>query len=211
VSFEPGFELQIREAFNGLAVGDLPERCYQQFSLYLGLLLRWNARLSLTAIREPDQIIRRHFAECAFLARNLPTGIQTLLDFGSGAGFPGIPIAICRPEIRITLAEAQGKKAAFLREALRTIGVQAEVFGGRVETMASTAVFDAVSLRAVERMADAILVALPRVRRCLVLLSTDSLAVSYPKLTPELEWHPWIKVPSSEQGVIAIGERSSAD
>ena len=69
--------------------------------------------MNLTAVREPEAIIRRHFVECAFAAQHLPTDITTLLDYGSGAGLPGIPIAICRPEIRVTLAEAQGKKAPF--------------------------------------------------------------------------------------------------
>ena len=98
----------------------MPASCYDQFSTYLELLLRWNARLSLTAIREPGQIIRRHFAECAFAAQHLPADIESLLDYGSGAGLPGIPFAICRPEIRVTLAEAHGKKASFLREVVRS-------------------------------------------------------------------------------------------
>ena len=75
-----------------------------------------------------------------------------MLDFGSGAGFPGIPIAICRPEITVTLAESQGKKAAFLREAVRTLGLKAEVWADRVEAMPQERVFDAVILRAVDKM-----------------------------------------------------------
>ena len=75
----------------------LPTPAYQQFQTYLELLVRWNQRISLTAVREPEQIITRHFVECAFTAQHLPPDIRTLLDYGSGAGFPGIPIAICRP------------------------------------------------------------------------------------------------------------------
>ncbi len=126
---------------------------------YLDLLLRWNLRLNLTAVREPEQIIQRHFVECAFAAQHLPPDIATLLDYGSGAGLPGIPIAICRPEIRVTLAEAQGKKAAFLREALRVLNLKGEVYDGRVETMPEQLRFDAVSMRAVEKMELAIPVA----------------------------------------------------
>jgi 16S rRNA (guanine527-N7)-methyltransferase len=83
------------------------------FEAYLSLLLRWNARVNLTAVRDEGGILSRHFVESIACARALPAGIATLLDFGSGAGFPGIPIALCRPEIAVTLAESQGKKAAF--------------------------------------------------------------------------------------------------
>jgi 16S rRNA (guanine527-N7)-methyltransferase len=98
--------------------------------------MKWNARMNLTAARKPEEIVRRHFVESIFAAQQIPKHVKTLLDFGSGAGFPGIPIAICRPKIGVTLAESQGKKAAFLREAVRTLGLKAEVWAGRVEEMA---------------------------------------------------------------------------
>jgi len=88
-----------------------------EFGAYAALLIRWNARMNLTAVRDEEGILRRHFAESIVCARILPPGITTLLDFGSGAGFPGLPIALCRREIAVTLAESQGKKVAFLREA----------------------------------------------------------------------------------------------
>src|SRR3954453_5651404 len=91
----------------------------QQFQTYLELLLRWNARLNLTAIRDQEGILSRHFVESIACTQAIPPGVATLLDFGSGAGFPGIPIALCRPEIAVTLAESQGKKTAFLQEVLR--------------------------------------------------------------------------------------------
>ena len=105
---------QIEKAFAEAGIAALPAGAYAQLHAYLDLIVRWNLRLNLTAVREPEQIIQRHFVECAFAAQHLPPEIATLLDYGSGAGLPGIPIAICRPEILVTLAEAQGKKAAFL-------------------------------------------------------------------------------------------------
>src|SRR5271167_2858571 len=104
-----------------------------QFEKYLALLQRWNQRINLTAIRDEDAILRRHFAESIACARALPAGIAKLLDFGSGAGFPGIPVAICRPEIAVTLAESQMKKAAFLHEAARVLNLPARVYSGRAE------------------------------------------------------------------------------
>ena len=148
-----GAAMQIRSAFAAAGIKELPPTAYDQFEIYLELLLRWNLRINLTAVREPEAIIRRHFVECAFAAQHLPADITTLLDYGSGAGLPGIPIAICRPEIRVTLAEAQGKKIAFLSEALRVLRLTGEVFGTRVETMPIQLVFDAVTMRAVEKLA----------------------------------------------------------
>jgi 16S rRNA (guanine527-N7)-methyltransferase len=208
VSSQPdGTSEEIQEAFAEAGITGLPGSCYDQFSNYLELLLRWNARLSLTAIRQPRQIIRRHFAECAFAAQQLPVDIESLLDYGSGAGLPGIPFAICRPEIRVTLAEAQGKKASFLREVVRTIGTETEVYDGRVETMAQGRLFHAVSMRAVEKMELAIPIALRMVERYLVLLTTERSAPEYGKLAPELRWPNPVHLPNSDQMILAIGQR----
>jgi 16S rRNA (guanine527-N7)-methyltransferase len=208
VSSEPdGAVREIQEAFADAGITELPPSCYDQFSEYLELLLRWNARLSLTAIREPGQIIRRHFAECAFAAQHLPVDIESLLDYGSGAGLPGIPFAICCPEIRVTLAEAHGKKASFLREVVRTIGTETEVYDGRVETMAQGRPFHAVSMRAVEKMELAIPIALRMVERYLVLLTTERCTPEYRKLAPELRWLDPVHLPNSDQMILAIGQR----
>ena len=125
-----------------------------KFGEYLALILKWNARTNLTAIRDPKEIISRHFVESITCAQAVPAGIATLLDFGSGAGLPGIPIALCRPEIRVTLAESQSKKAAFLQEAARSLKLAAGVFAGRAENLNEQ--FDCVTLRAVDRMEKAI-------------------------------------------------------
>jgi 16S rRNA (guanine527-N7)-methyltransferase len=144
-----------------------------QFEAYLSLILRWNARVNLTAIRDQEGIFRRHFVESIACARALPAGIATLLDFGSGAGFPGIPIALCRPEIAVTLAESQGKKAAFLLEAVRVLGIAAKVHSGRAEVLPG--VFDCVTMRAVDRMEVAVRAAAGLVRAggWLALMTTD--------------------------------------
>jgi 16S rRNA (guanine(527)-N(7))-methyltransferase RsmG len=117
---------------------------------FLVLLRKWNARTNISSIRDIDGILQRHFVESIECASALPKGINTLLDFGSGGGFPGIPIALCRPEIAVTLADSHGKKAAFLQEATRELGISATVHYGRAEQMQG--LFDAVTLRAVERM-----------------------------------------------------------
>ncbi len=142
----------------------LPPGAAAQLEAFLALLLRWNVRMNLTAARDAETIVHRHFAESLFAAEHVPAGAVTLLDFGSGAGLPGIPIAIARPDITVTLAESQGKKAAFLREAVRTLGLRAEVWDRRVEQMPAERIFDAVTLRAVEKMPQACKLAVPRLR-----------------------------------------------
>jgi 16S rRNA (guanine527-N7)-methyltransferase len=199
---------QIEQAFEEAGIPELPAHAYEQFDAYLDLLLRWNQRVSLTAVREPEQIIRRHFAECAFAAEYLPRDIQTLLDYGSGAGFPGIPFAICHPGISVTLAEAQGKKAAFLREALRVLGLSGEVYDGRVEAMPDQLQFDAVTMRAAEKMALAVPVAVGRARRYLLLLTTEDSVPAFRELTPELEWQRPVPLPNTVQMILAIGQRA---
>ena len=132
---------------------------------FLDLLLRWNARTNLTAIRDPETMVTRHFGESLFAARALSPRLKpgaTLLDFGSGAGFPGLPIQLYRPDLQVTLAESQGKKASFLREAIRTLGLKTEVWSSRVEAMPPEKTFDCVTLRAVDNMEAALPAAINR-------------------------------------------------
>jgi 16S rRNA (guanine527-N7)-methyltransferase len=197
----------IESAFAAAGLTGLPTTVYNQFHTYLELLLRWNRRLNLSAAREPEEIIERHFVECAFAAQHSPRDIESLLDYGSGAGFPGIPFAICRPEIQVALAEAHGRKASFLREALRVLGIAGEVYDGRVESMPDERQFGAVSVRAVEKMELAIPVATQRVARYLVLFTTVNSAAEYRELSPELKWLEDVPLPNSEQRILAIGQK----
>jgi 16S rRNA (guanine527-N7)-methyltransferase len=135
-----------------------PAELLTQLSTYLDLLVKWNQRTNLSAIREPREMVSRHFGESLFAARQLPFG-KTLLDLGSGAGFPGLPIALVRPEMVVTLAESQNKKASFLREVVRTLGVSVEVWAGRAEDLPGERRFDGITLRAVDRSEAALAVA----------------------------------------------------
>jgi 16S rRNA (guanine527-N7)-methyltransferase len=174
-----------------------------RFEAYLALLVKWNSRINLTAIREPEQIVRRHFAESIFAAEQLPADLHTLLDFGSGAGLPGIPIAICRPQLAITLAESQSKKAAFLREAVRTLELKTEVWDRRVEDLPPARVFDCVTLRAVDHMAEACATAVPRLAPGGRLLAfTTHQAEPVLDRIPGLHWEPAIPIPGSRQEVL---------
>jgi 16S rRNA (guanine527-N7)-methyltransferase len=165
---------------------------YGQLSQYLDLLLKWNARTNLTAIRDPEEIIRRHFGESLFAAQHIGP-CATLLDFGSGAGFPGLPIALLRPEIAVTLAESQNKKATFLREVVRTLGLSVEIWPARAETMPESRQFHTVTLRAVDNMAAAIAGAAPRATQELLLLTSAP-----PAFPPNFNLHAPIPIPNTQ-------------
>jgi 16S rRNA (guanine(527)-N(7))-methyltransferase RsmG len=113
---------------------------------HFDLLLRWNRRLSLTAIRQPEEIAIKHFGESLFLATRLAGESGALADIGSGGGFPGFPVAVAVPGLRVTLVESNAKKAAFLKEVARGVS-NANVYHGRFETLARE--FDWVCLRGV--------------------------------------------------------------
>jgi 16S rRNA (guanine527-N7)-methyltransferase len=178
------------------------------FESYSSLILRWNARVNLTAVRDEDGILARHFVESIACARALPAGISTLLDFGSGAGFPGIPIAICRPEIAVTLAESRGKKAAFLQEAVRVLNLPIAVHSARAETLHGP--FDCVTLRAVDKMAIAVQAAsfLVGPGGWLALMTTGADLPNLQTATvSSFEWTPPIPLPGGEKRILGLGVR----
>jgi 16S rRNA (guanine527-N7)-methyltransferase len=177
---------------------------------YLALLLRWNARTNLTSVREPEAILERHFLESIACAQALPSGVTSLLDYGSGAGFPGIPIAICRPEIAVTLAESQNKKAAFLQEAIRVVGIPARIHSGRAETL--TGAFDCVTLRAVDRMDQAT----PSAAKLVAgngwlapLTTTAELHKVQSAAGSDFSWSEPIPLPGSDRRILALARKAS--
>jgi 16S rRNA (guanine527-N7)-methyltransferase len=85
------------------------------------LLLRWNRTLNLTSIRKMEEAVERHYCESLFLGTHLPRGRLRIADIGSGAGFPGFPVAVLRPDCSVTLIESHQRKAVFLREASRSL------------------------------------------------------------------------------------------
>lgn len=113
---------------------------------HLELLMRWNRSLNLTAIRSREEAIERHYCESLFLGARLPAGALRIADVGSGAGFPGFPVAVLRPECSVTLIESHQRKAVFLREASRKVP-NVRVLAKRAENVGET--FDWVISRAV--------------------------------------------------------------
>jgi 16S rRNA (guanine527-N7)-methyltransferase len=106
----------------------------EKIRVYIALLLRWNQRVSLTALTNISDILQVHFGESIFATSAVPIGNGRLADVGTGAGFPGIPINIARPHLDIRLIEPNVKKCAFLSEVVRALQLDAEVIRGRMET-----------------------------------------------------------------------------
>ncbi|MGD0155940.1 MAG: 16S rRNA (guanine(527)-N(7))-methyltransferase RsmG [Terracidiphilus sp.] len=182
-----------------------------RFEVYYSLFVRWNKRLNLSSIRDELGILSLHFVESIVVARHLPRGITSLLDLGSGAGLPGIPIALCRPEIAVTLAESQGKKAAFLQEAVRALGTRVEVVAGRAEALTRT--FDCVALRAVNKMSKAVAEAVELVEPSgWIALMTTAAELEQLKAAAgaQIEWVERVQLPASESRILALGRRANS-
>ena len=140
----------------------LSESQLDQIAGYAALLEKWNARMNLTAVRNSEEVITRHFGESLFAARILfpnPEAETTAIDIGSGAGFPGLPLKIWAPALELTLIESNQRKAVFLREVVRTLNLQnVKVLSERAEQVSAHA--DLVTIRAVERFEQILPVAL---------------------------------------------------
>ncbi len=179
---------------------------------YLDLLLRWNARVNLTAVRNPETIVTRHFGESLFAARVLlhkADAALTVADMGSGAGFPGIPLKLFAPKLELSLIESHSKKAVFLREVVRTLGLdRVEVFGGRAEQLGKTA--GLVTMRAVEQFGRALRVAARLVAeggRLGLLIGTGQVSAAQEVLGASWDWDEPVTVPQSESRVVMVGRR----
>jgi len=121
---------------------------------YLALLARWNRTYNLTAIRDPRAMVSLHLLD-SLAMEPFARAAGTLADLGTGAGLPGIPLAIALPSLRVTLVESNGKKARFLREAVRTLGLDnARVAESRAQALDAPGDFDAITARAMATLAD---------------------------------------------------------
>ena len=182
---------------------------FEQLAIYLDLLIHWNQRTNLTSIQNPEEIVRRHFGESLFLAQHIASRMvnaSNLLDFGSGAGFPGLPAKLLCPDWEVTLAESQHKKVSFLREVIRTLKVNCEVWPKRVELWPAQANVT-ITLRAVDHMSDALRFALQLRPRLVAILTSATLA-------PELERTTnysvsIIPVPTRQHQALAVLDRIS--
>lgn len=192
--------------------------------IYLQLLLKWNQKTNLTSVRQPEEIVRRHFGESFFLAAVLTQAgagqaaagdpLGRFIDLGSGAGFPGIPLKIYAPQLSGTLIESQNKKATFLKEVIRSLKLKGiDVFGGRAEELAQdkSEGTGIVTLRAVEHFEKTLPIAARLVAPdgYLALLIGAEQIEAARRLLPAFRWDPPLPLPLSDSRVLLVGRKGN--
>ena len=173
--------------------------------------MRWNARINLTALRDPAEILTRHFGESFFLATLIAehANPHDAIDVGSGAGFPGIPLNILLPDMKTTLIESQSKKAVFLNEVIRALTLTSiDVFAGRADGLQKQAAV--ITLRAVEKFERVLPVAARLVRPPgqLALLIGAGQVPTAQKLLANFRWETPVAVPQSRERAALLGRIS---
>jgi 16S rRNA (guanine527-N7)-methyltransferase len=182
----------------------------QQIQQYTKLLWIWNDKVNLTAIRDPLEILYRHFCESMFGAALLPVENCRLADVGSGGGFPGIPLKIMRPDLQVFLVESNFKKATFLAEVVRELGLtDTRVLVSRfAELGEEVAPLDMVCSRALGDFANFLgWAASPRVAAKQALLWLGGRDLDEVRTQPSWSWSEPLAVPKSLQRFLLLGDR----
>ena len=193
----PVFRDLLRDRLRGVA--ELTDAQAEALESHYDLLMKWNRTLNLTAIRDLPEIIERHYGESIFLAAHLPAGPLRIADVGSGAGFPGLPVAIYRPDCLVTLVESHQRKAVFLKEAARSLS-NVRVVARRAEQVGEE--FDVAISRAVSYQ---------DLSPSLKALAPAAALLSGAESPPDdmgFMWEPPIPLPWGEQRYLRMGQRT---
>lgn len=148
----------------------LDEKALERFEIYAKLLVEWNEKINLTAITDPEGIVMKHFVDSlsVFSAVEIPEGAKSI-DVGTGAGFPGVPMLIARPDLKITLLDSTNKKLNVIRDILEKIGLDCEVLHMRAEEAGQNKQYrekyDFATARAVSNLRELIEYCLPFVKK----------------------------------------------
>jgi 16S rRNA (guanine527-N7)-methyltransferase len=172
--------------------------------------MKWNARINLTAVRDPEEMITRHFGESFFCANHVFSAyeVESMIDLGSGAGFPGIPFALWSPETQVTLIEANQKKATFLREIIFALELKSvKVFAGRADKFSEQA--NLVTMRAVESFEESLWAAIKLVEKGgkIGLMIGSSQIETARNLSNFVKWDDSVMIPGSQSRILAVGTK----
>jgi 16S rRNA (guanine527-N7)-methyltransferase len=181
---------------------------------YIKILLQWNEKLNLTAIRDPLEILIRHFCESMFGGVSVPVNVGRLADIGSGAGFPGIPLKILRPELELFLVESNIKKGTFLAEVVRDLELKnARVLINRYEELGEElAPLDYVCSRAVGEFGSFLEWAgSDKVSAEKVILWIGGRDLDEAKKSSQWEWQEPIAVPQSLRRYLLVGAKQAKE
>jgi 16S rRNA (guanine527-N7)-methyltransferase len=190
---------------------ELTEEQVQQIQQYTRILLAWNDKVNLTAIRDPLEILYRHFCESMFGSSLLPVENCRLADVGSGGGFPGIPLKIIRSDLQVFLVESNVKKATFLAEVVRELGfTDARVLVSRFEELGEeVAPLDVICSRALGDFANFLRWgSSPQVGAGRALLWLGGRDLEEVQALPGWSWSEPKAVPKSLQRFLLLGTRS---
>jgi 16S rRNA (guanine527-N7)-methyltransferase len=172
--------------------------------IHFEMLMRWNQKLNLTSIRDPEEVVIRHYCESLLFGAGLPAKSgASVVDVGSGAGFPGVPIAVLRPDCNVTLLESHQRKGVFLGESTRTLA-NATVLVARAEAIEDT--FDWVVSRAVR--GETVVSLIPKLGPNIALMISDS---DFEQLRPctSVVWDRTERIPWSEHQLCVYGRGNS--
>ncbi len=168
------------------AIPGVTEPQAEKLCRYYEMLMDWNSRMNLTAITGEEEVLKKHFADSLLPLELIPEGAN-LIDVGTGAGFPGLPIAIARPDVRVTLLDSLNKRIGFLREVCKELDINADCIHARAEdggrNPALREKFDIAVSRAVARVSPLAEYTVPFVKegeRALELLCCTGEIRSYP-------------------------------
>jgi 16S rRNA (guanine527-N7)-methyltransferase len=207
----PLSEQTIRAALGefGVAVSEDQVHKIQQ---YTAILLTWNEKLNLTAIRDPLDMLNRHFCESMHAGVSVPVEKGRLADVGSGAGFPGLPLKILRPDLDVFLIESNIKKATFLAEVIRELGLEnTRVLVSRYQELGEeVAPLDFVCSRAVGEFGALLEWAgSKRVAAGQVILWIGSRDLEELRRIKTWEWQEPITVPNSLRRLLLVGKKKA--
>jgi 16S rRNA (guanine527-N7)-methyltransferase len=182
-----------------------------QVQQYMSLLLKWNDAMNLTAIRDPLEILYRHFCESMFGATLIPVGFGRLADVGSGGGFPGLPLKIVCPELEVCLIDSNVKKATFLAEVVRELALpEARVLVSRYEELDEEITpLDVVCSRAVGEFAHFLKwAASEKIGARTVMLWIGGRDLDEARASKDWYWNEPVAVPQSLRRFILVGRRT---
>jgi 16S rRNA (guanine(527)-N(7))-methyltransferase RsmG len=183
----------------------------EQIQRYMAMLIKWNDAMNLTAIRDPLEILYRHFCESMFGAGFLPVGNGRLADVGSGGGFPGLPLKIARPELEVCLIDSNVKKATFLAEVVRELALpSARVLVSRYEELdEEIAPLDVACSRALGEFSQFLAwAASERIGARTVMLWIGGRDLDEVRGSKDWNWQEPVAVPQSLRRFVLIGSRA---
>lgn len=184
--------------FSDLLPGLTEEQLGKLYSHY-EVLQRWNRKMNLTTVQSGPEMVKRHYLESLFFAAHIPGAFQTLADIGSGAGFPGVPIAVLKPDCTVTLIESNQRKAVFLKESTRAL-TNVAVIAKRAQDLDAS--FDWIVSRAVDPSEAVALVPQLASRIGLMLGEDDYHRL---KSSPHIAWTEPVRLPWGDRKLCAYG------